>query len=98
MALFRDDVDYLPLLLPKPLADALKQGGFARAAVAERGKVAIGVFVVIIQVDEYRGAVVEVQAKEDTLLIAQLKGGKRKRGSHTGGQGVPAAFSLNVRV
>ena len=60
MALFGDNVDHLPLLLPKPLADALKQGGLARSAVAERGKVAVGVFVVIVQVDEYRRAVVEV--------------------------------------
>ena len=98
MSLLRDDVDHLALLLPEPFPDALKQGGLAGSAVPERGEIAIGIFVVIIQVNEHRGTVIEVQAKENAFLVAQFKGGKGKCRGDTGSQSIAAAFPLNIGI
>ena len=98
VAFFRHDADNLPALFPQALGDALEHGGFARAAGAEGGEVAVGVLVVVKEVHKCRGAVVEIQPQEDAARIAQLVGRERKRPGNPLGQGVAAAFPLDVRV
>lgn len=76
---FRHDADNLPALFPQALGDALEHGGFARAAGAEGGEVAVGVLVVVKEVHKCRGAVVEIQPQEDAARVAQLVGREGKR-------------------
>lgn len=98
MAFFRHDADNLPALFPQALGDALEHGGFARAAGAEGGEVAVGIFVVVKEVHKGRGPVVEIQAQEDAARVAQLVGRERKRPGNPLCQGVAAAFVIVTTV
>ena len=56
-------------LLPEPTAKALERYRLACTGGATDPPVAVGVFIVIVGVQEDRRAVVEVQAEEDTVVV-----------------------------
>ncbi len=71
----RDDNDPFALL-PEPPAETLERDRLTRAGRATDPPVSVGVFIVIIGVQKDRRTIVEVQAKKDTVVVAELIGGK----------------------
>ena len=98
MALLGHDEDDPPPLLPQPSAQTLEGKGLARAGGAADPAVAVGVFVVVIGVQEHRGAVIQVQPQKNPVAVAELIGGKGERRRYAGGEGVASGFALHVRV
>ena len=98
MPLLGDDEDDATPLLPDPAAEALQGDALAYAGGAANPQVAVGVLVIVIGVQEHRGAVVEIEAEKNAVAVAELIGDKRKGGGHAGGQGIAARFALHIRV
>ena len=61
MPLFRSNDDHALALLTEPAAEALERDGFARASRAADPPITVGVLIVVIRVEEYRRAVIEIQ-------------------------------------
>ena len=60
--------------------------------------VAAGVLIIIVGIEKYRGAVIEVQSQKDPIVVTQLIGNERKGCCHAGGQRIAACLTLNIRI
>ena len=98
MAFLGNDAHHTLALLPQASGQALERYALAGAGVAANPPVAVGVFVVVVRVKEYRGLVVEVQPQKDAVAVAVLIGHKGECRSYAGGQRVAAALALNVGI
>ena len=98
MAFLGNDAHHTLALLPQASGQALERYALAGAGVAADPPVAVGVFVVVVRVEEHWGLVIEIQPQKDAFAIAVLIGHKGERRSYAGGQRVAAALALNVAV
>ena len=98
VAFLGNDAYHTLALLPQASGQTLERYALAGAGVAADPPVAVGVFVVVVRVEEHRGLVVEVQPQKDTIAVAVLIGHKGKCRSYAGGQRIAAALALNVGI
>ena len=98
VAFLGNDAHHTLALLPQASGQALERYALAGTGVAADPPVAVGVFVVVVRVEEHWGLVVEIQPQKDAVAIAVLIGHKGERRSYAGGQRIAAALALNVGI
>ena len=76
--------DPLPLLA-EPASHTLEGKGLAGPGGAADPAVAVGVFVIVVWVQEHRRAVIEIQPQEHAVAVAEFVGGEGEGGGHPGG-------------
>jgi len=98
VAFLGNDAHHALSLLPQASGQALERYALAGAGVAADPPVAVGVFVVVVRVEEHWGLVVEIQPQKDAVAIAVLIGHKGESRGYAGSQRIAAALTLNVGI
>ena len=98
MAFLGNDAHHTLSLLSQASGQTLKRYALAGAGVAADPPVAVGIFVVVVGVEEHWGLVVEVQSQKDTVAVAVFIGHKGESRSYARGQRIAAALALNVGI
>ena len=98
MAFLGNDAHHTLSLLPQASGQTLERYALAGAGVAADPPVAVGVFVVVVRVEEHWGLVVEIQPQKDAVAVTVLIGHKGESCGYAGSQRIAAALALNVGV